>query len=403
MRICLVYDCLFPWTVGGAERWTRNVAEALAARGHDVTYLTRRQWELGDEPDLPGIRVVAVSPPEALYGADGNRTIGQALRFGRGVAQHLAAHRGAYDVVHVSAAPYFGVLGAGLVRRLGGYRMAVDWHEVWSDGYWREYLGGVKGRVARTIQRLCVRIPQQAFCFSAMHAQRLREEGLKGEPIVLRGEWAGATERPDPRPAEPLVVFAGRMIPEKHAPDVVPAVMAARERIPGLRATIYGDGPQLGEVRAAIAAHGAEGIVDAPGFVDEDVVQDALARATCLLMPSTREGYGMIVIEAAAKGVPSVLVAAPDNASTEHIAEGVNGFVVADLSAPALADGIVAAHEGGAALREATADWFARHAHELSIATSLQRVVAAYGGGGAADGGADEPGGQTAPAPAGRS
>jgi glycosyltransferase involved in cell wall biosynthesis len=381
MRICLVYDCLFPWTVGGAERWTRNVAEALAARGHEVTYLTRRQWEPGDEPELPGIRVVAVSPAEELYGADGNRTIGQALRFGRGVARHLASHRGAYDVVHVSAAPYFGVLGAGLVRRVGGYRMAVDWHEVWSDGYWREYLGGVKGRVARTIQRLCVRIPQQAFCFSAMHAQRLRDEGLKSEPIVLRGEWGGPTDRPQPRPAEPLVVFAGRLIAEKHAPDVVPAVMAARERIPQLRATIFGDGPQLGDVRAAIAAHGAEGIVEAPGFVDEQVVQDALARATCLLMPSTREGYGMIVIEAAAQGVPTVLVAAPDNASTEHIAQGVNGFVVADLSPGALAGGIVAAHEGGAALREATADWFATHAHELSVATSLERVVAAYAGG----------------------
>jgi glycosyltransferase involved in cell wall biosynthesis len=381
MRICLVYDCLFPWTVGGAERWTRNVAEALVAGGHEVTYLTRTQWAPGDEPHLPGIRVVAVSPAEDLYGPDGNRTIGQALRFGRGVARHLATHRGAYDVVHVSASPYFGVLAAGLMRRLGGYRMAVDWHEVWSDSYWREYLGGLKGRVAQAIQRRCVRLPQQAFCFSAMHAQRLREEGLKGAPIVLRGEWAGPTGRPDPRPAEPLVVFAGRMIPEKHAPDVVPAVMAARERIPGLRATIFGDGPQLDDVRAAIAASGAEGIVDAPGFVDEDVVQDALARATCLLMPSTREGYGMIVIEAAAKGVPSVLVAAVDNASTEHIAEGVNGFVVADGKPSALAGGIVAAHEGGAALREATADWFAAHAHELSIATSLQRVVEAYADG----------------------
>ena len=381
MRICLVYDCLFPWTVGGAERWTRNVAEALVAGGHEVTYLTRTQWAPGDEPHLPGIRVIAVSPAEDLYGADGNRTIGQALRFGRGVARHLATHRGAYDVVHVSASPYFGVLAAGLVRRLGGYRMAVDWHEVWSDSYWREYLGGLKGRVAQAIQRLCVRLPQQAFCFSAMHAQRLREEGLRSDPIVLRGEWAGPTDRPDPRPAEPLVVFAGRMIGEKHAPGVVPAVMLARERIPGLRATIFGDGPQLRDVRVAIAASGAEGIVDAPGFVDEDVVQDALARATCLLMPSTREGYGMIVIEAAAKGVPSVLVAAVDNASTEHIDEGVNGFVVADGSPAALAGGIVAASAGGAALREATADWFAAHAHELSIATSLQRVVEAYADG----------------------
>ena len=381
MSICLVYDCLFPWTVGGAERWTRNVAEALAAQGHEVTYLTRRQWEPGDEPDLPGIRVFAVAPAEDLYGADGNRTIGQALRFGRGVARHLRAHRGDYDVVHVSASPYFGVLAAGLVRAVGGgrYRLAVDWHEVWSDAYWREYLGGLKGRVAQLIQRVCVRLPQQAFCFSAMHARRLRDEGLKGEPIVLRGEWAGPTDRPTPRPAEPLVVFAGRMIPDKNAPAVVAAVAAARATIPDLRGIVFGDGPQLEEVRAAIAAHGAGAYVEAPGFVEEAEVQDALGRATCLLMPSTREGYGMIVVEAAAQGVPSVLVEAVDNASTEHIEEGVNGFVVADLSPQALAGGIIAAHAGGAALRESTADWFAAHAEELSIATSLRRVVAAYG------------------------
>src|ERR1700729_3261337 len=45
MRICLVYDCLFPHTVGGAERWYRNLGERLAADAHDVTYLTLRQWD----------------------------------------------------------------------------------------------------------------------------------------------------------------------------------------------------------------------------------------------------------------------------------------------------------------------------------------------------------------------
>jgi glycosyltransferase involved in cell wall biosynthesis len=141
---------------------------------------------------------------------------------------------------------------------------------------------------------------------------------------------------------------------------------------------IFGDGPELEAVHAAVARHGAQDYIDTPGFVDEDTVQDTLARATCLLMPSTREGYGMIVIEAAAKGVPSVLVAAEDNASTEHIEEGVNGFVVADLSPAALAGGVVAAYEGGAALRDATADWFAAHARELSVAHSIDRVLERY-------------------------
>jgi hypothetical protein len=49
MRICLVYDCLYPHTVGGAERWYRDVAERLAAEGHEVTYLTLRQWPRGEQ------------------------------------------------------------------------------------------------------------------------------------------------------------------------------------------------------------------------------------------------------------------------------------------------------------------------------------------------------------------
>ncbi len=378
MRICIVYDCLFPWTVGGAERWMRNVAEALAADGHAVTYLTRRQWPSDAPPELPGIRVVAVSRDEPLYGPDGSRTIGEPLRFGWGVLRHLARHGRDYDVVHTASFPYFSLLAAGAMRRRGGYRIVSDWHEVWSDAYWREYLGGVKGRVARSVQRRCARVPQDAFCFAQLTAARLRALGLRGEPTVLRGEYAGSTEAREPAPPEPLVVFAGRMIAEKQAPAVVSAVLAARERVPGLGAVLFGDGPQRDDVRAAIAAAGAHDVIEAPGFVDADEVEATMGRACCLLLPSIREGYGAIVVEAAAMGVPSVLVAAPDNAAVEHIEEGVNGFVAPNASPDALADAVVAAWERRDELRRCTATWFAVHARELSMSTSLERVVAAY-------------------------
>jgi glycosyltransferase involved in cell wall biosynthesis len=378
VRICIVYDCLFPWTVGGAERWMRNVAEALAADGHDVTYLTRLQWEPGDPPQIPGVRVVAVSRAEPLYGPDGNRTIGEPLRFGWGVLRHLARHGRRYDVVHTASFPYFSLLAAGAMRRRGGYRIIADWHEVWSDVYWREYLGGPQARVARLVQRLCMKVRQDAFCFAQLTAARLRDEGLRNAPTVLRGEYAGSTDPPPPQPPEPLVVFAGRMIPEKQAPAVVPAILAARERVPQLRAVIFGDGPQLADVHSAIARLDAGDVVEAPGFVAAERVDETLARACCLLLPSIREGYGAIVVEAAAMGVPSVLVAAPDNAAVEHIEEGVNGFVCADASPAALADAIVAAYERREELRTSTAAWFAANAHELSMSTSLERVVERY-------------------------
>jgi glycosyltransferase involved in cell wall biosynthesis len=322
--------------------------------------------------------VVAVSRDEPLYGPDGNRTIGEPLRFGWGVLKHLGRHGRDYDVVHTASFPYFSLLAAGVARRRAGYRIVADWHEVWSASYWAEYLGGLQGRVAQLIQRACARVPQRAFCFSELHARRLREEGLRGEPTVLRGEYAGPVDGLARRAPEPLAVFAGRMIPEKQAPAVVDAVVAARARVPQLRAILFGDGPQLPDVRAAIARHGADAYVSAPGFVDAEEVEDGLSRAACLVLPSVREGYGAIVVEAAAHAVPSVLVAAPDNAAVEHVEEGVNGFVAPDASPAALADAIVTAYERREALRASTAEWFARNAHTLQMRTSLERVVESY-------------------------
>src|SRR4051812_294831 len=51
VRVCIVYDCLYPYTVGGAERWYRALVAELIAAGHEVTYLTRRQWPVGTAPD----------------------------------------------------------------------------------------------------------------------------------------------------------------------------------------------------------------------------------------------------------------------------------------------------------------------------------------------------------------
>ena len=62
---------------------------------------------------------------------------------------------------------------------------------MWSGSYWREYLGPVGGRVGVLVQRLCARVPQRAYCFSELHARRLREEGLRGSVTVLRGLWTG--------------------------------------------------------------------------------------------------------------------------------------------------------------------------------------------------------------------
>ena len=380
MRVCIVYDCLYPYTIGGAERWYRNLAERLASSGHEVTFLTRRQWGRDDDAEVPGVRVVAVSPRMELY-ARGRRRILPPLLFGLGVLSHLLGHGRRYDVVHTASFPYFSLLAAGAVRTRGGFRVVVDWHEIWTREYWREYVGPVAGRIGWRVQRACLQVPQRAFCFSRLHERRLREQGLRGELTRLEGQYAGPLAPPEPLPARPVAVFAGRHIPEKRVPALVPALARAREQIPDLRGEIYGDGPERAQVLKGIADHGLEDCVIAPGFVDAEILEHALASALCLVLPSRREGYGLVVIEAAARGVPTVVVEGPDNAATELVEEGLNGSIASSAAPEDLAGAILRIHRGGRALRESTADWFCKNTKRLSLERSLDTVLKAYADG----------------------
>jgi glycosyltransferase involved in cell wall biosynthesis len=379
MRVCLVYDCLFPHTVGGAERWYRSLAERLAADGHEVTYLTLRQWDRGVDPGVRGVDVRIVGPRMQLYAGPGRRRILPPLVFGVGVLWHLLRHGRRYDVVHTASFPYFSLLAAAVARPAWRYRLVVDWFEVWSRSYWREYLGRLAGDIGWWVQRVCARVPQRAFCFSQLHAARLRAEGHAEDITILPGVYDGPLEPHEPRAPDPVVVFAGRHIPEKQVPAIPPAIAVARERLPELQAVILGDGPDRAKVTGLVGELGLEAVVEIPGFVATEVVERDLSRALCLLLPSRREGYGLVVVEAASRGTPTVVVAGPDNAAVELIDEGQNGFVAPSASAEDLAAAIVRVHERGATLRETTVAWFARNARRLSLAHSLEIVLEAYG------------------------
>jgi glycosyltransferase involved in cell wall biosynthesis len=379
VRVCIVYDCLYPYTIGGAERWYRNLAERLASGGHEVTFLTRRQWPRGETARVPGVRVVSVSPRMELYARGRRRTL-PPLLFGLGVLVHLVRHRGRYDILHTASFPYFSLLAADLARRRSNYDLIVDWHEVWTKDYWREYIGPLRGRIGWRIQLACLRVPQRAFCFSRLHDRRLRKMGLSGSLTRLEGQYAGPRAVASPAVARPVVVFAGRHIPDKRVPTLVPAIVLARDDLPNLRGEIYGDGPERPDVLAAIAELGAREYIFAPGFVDGEVLDRALASALCFVLPSKREGYGLVVLEATARGVPVVVVAGPDNAATELIKEGTNGTVATSAAARDLASAFVRIHKAGAPLRMATAEWFRKNADRLSIERSLSRVLEAYGG-----------------------
>jgi glycosyltransferase involved in cell wall biosynthesis len=380
MRIALVYDCLFPNTIGGAERWYRNVAERLDGH-HQVTYLTRRQW--GAEGPQTDFETVAVGGGGDLYNSSGNRSIGAPLRFGWGVFRHLLRHGGRYDAVHTASFPYFSVLGAWAALRLRRSHapLIVDWHEYWSDDYWRRYLGPVRGRIGAAIQLLCLRAADHSFTFSRLVERRLTERGHSGPVVRLTGEYveeSGVVDFSDEPVDPPLVVFAGRHIPEKRVLSIPPALKIARREIPRLRCAILGEGPETEALRDLVSRLSLGDAIEVRGRVAPAEVRETIAAASCLVNPSEREGYGVVVIEAAARGTPTILVEGPENAAAELVEPGVNGFIARSDAPDEISKSVIEAVDRAEGLRRSTRDWYEQNRDALSFESSVARIEAAY-------------------------
>jgi glycosyltransferase involved in cell wall biosynthesis len=373
MRVCILYDCLFPWTIGGAERWYRALAERLAAEGHSVTYLTLRQWERGKEPHIPGVAVVAVGPRLVQYDNGRRRRIWPPLRYGLGVFGHLLRHGREYDHVHGASFPFFSILAAGLIRPLHRYSLGVDWHEVWTREYWRQYLGAA-GLLGWWVQAMCAKIPHKAFVFSELHRGRLASLGV--DAIRLPGEYAGGSHPPAPAATPPTILYAGRLIPEKRVGLLIEAFAVAHSQMGELRLRIIGEGPEAPSLVRRIERLGRGDAVNISPFVSAADLEAGMAEATAIVQPSAREGYGMVVVEAAAHGVPVIVVQGEDNAATELVDAGENGLISSDIPS-ALAAAILAVCRDNAVSRATASAWYARNRERLSIESSFATLLEA--------------------------
>ncbi len=375
-RICVIYDCLFPLSRGGAERWYRCLVDRLVASGASVTYVTRRQWTTG-APEWSGVEVVAVSSDSDLYDTVGVRRARPALAFGAGTFRWMVRHRGSYDGVITASFPFFSLLASQGALVGSGTPIFVDYHEVWSGDYWRSYSGWAKGTVGSAIEELCIVLTRFAQVFTVESARRLRARRFRGDVMVLPGLLPGSRMMGVASaavPEKPMVIFVGRHVKHKGV-RLLPQIFAgARATLPDLTMTVVSDGPERASVEGDIAALGLSDAVTFTGDVSDEELGRLFARASCTVVPSLREGYGIVVAESASAGTPVVVADNPENLATGLVETGVNGFVV-DPSVDGLSKGIVAVVAGGRALRESTVDWSIRYSPAHSVDRSAKKMA----------------------------
>jgi glycosyltransferase involved in cell wall biosynthesis len=318
MKIAFVYDAVYPWIKGGAERRIFEIGKRLAARGHEVHVFGVRWWKGASVLKHEKMILHGVCGTLNFY-VHGRRSIFEAIIFSLALLPRLAARR--FDVIDVSAIPFFPCFSVKLISAFKKTPVIYTWHEVWRD-YWLEYLGAA-GVIGKLIEAAAAKLGGTAVAVSSMTRTGLAGLGRAAElvPIVPNGVDVKEIEAVPPAEDVCDILFAGRMIRDKNLDLLLEAVAYVRTNKPDIRCDIVGDGPEKDRLERLSAKLGLGNNVRFFGFLNGREVNMRIKSSKIMVLPSRREGFGMVVLEAFACGIPVVTVDAPQNASRELVDE----------------------------------------------------------------------------------
>ncbi|MHB1045289.1 MAG: glycosyltransferase family 4 protein [Thermoanaerobaculia bacterium] len=325
--VALVYDLVYPFVPGGVQR--RNYAIAIQlALTRDVALYGFSHWRGAANGFIPGCRYVDVGPPARLYSKSGRRLIREPLLFSIRLLPHLMkSQEEVWDVANI---PYFPLLVAGLLARLRRKALVATWCEFWGD-LWPQYLGPV-GFVARWVETLALRTPGRLVAISEHTKKKMVAAGVAPERIdvVPCGVDVAQIRAAAAAKDGAEMLFVGRLIGHKRADLAIDALTRLGPAFSYLRLDIVGDGPERTDLERRVQALGLQSRVRFLGELPEQLEVYARMKAASLLVaPSSREGFGIVAVEAWACGLPVVVCEGPDNALATLVECPALGRVVA--------------------------------------------------------------------------
>lgn len=344
MKIAFIYDAMYPWVTGGAEKRIYELATRLAQRGHDVhCYSWGWWWPDEGEKDIiyEGIHLHGVGKPAELYTSE-RRSIKEAVLFAIKLFPILMKEK--FDIVDCQGFPFFSCFTSKIHSLCGKSNLVITIHEVWGD-YWYQYLG-TAGFFGKLVESIMFRLSNRIITVSDKTNNDLKKirnipdskvipNGINFKEIIDVSSGNGKWQ----------VIYAGRMIKEKRVDLLVKALAEVKEEIPNIKALIIGEGPENQQIKKIASDLKLDDNITFLGFMDShNELISYFKSSEVFVLPSEREGFGIVVLEANASGLPVVVVKSPLNAAIDLIDEGKNGFI-AESSTNGLKNKIITAIE----------------------------------------------------------
>jgi len=189
------------------------------------------------------------------------------------------------------------------------------------------------------------------FCYGQRSKGYLLSYGAPDERVFTRCQAAALPRDYDPSRAldrrlaflaegkPPVILYVGRLAPEKNLFVLLEAFQSLLAVRPDCTLKLVGDGPDRAALEAAAARRELGGKVVFAGPRNGSDLWQEYVKASCLVLPSVSEPWGLVVNEALAHGCP-VVVSERCGCVPELVLEGETGYAFAPDSAEQLCDSI---------------------------------------------------------------
>jgi glycosyltransferase involved in cell wall biosynthesis len=198
------------------------------------------------------------------------------------------------------------------------------------------------------LERLAMRTAQSILSISDYtRAQLCAHNGIPTSSVQLlpcaldpfwAADYASKTGLPAPDPARPLLLTVARLADSeryKGIDQVIRALPALAKAIPGIRYAIVGTGTDRARLEQVARECGVAERVEFRGRVSSEALAAAYAESALFVMPSAKEGFGIVFLEAALFNKASI--GGNHGGTPEVIADGVTGRLVTYDDVPGFA------------------------------------------------------------------
>lgn len=302
---------------GGAEVMTHEIARRLADRGHDVTLFTSLYLASPHTESIDNVRIIRKGNRFSIYG--------EAKKF-------YKLNYKNFDLVidEINVRPFM------TPKYVKGLPVVALIHQISPEQFTYElpFPLGLIGRYY--LEKKWLSYYRNILTITVSNSTKISLEDLnfKRVYVIEEGLSVHPLEKISPKENVLTITFIGRLKKHKLPDHAVLAFRKIANSLPGSQMFVIGNGYMLNRLKQLRVNN-----VTFFGHIDDKRKYELLSRSHLVIVPATREGWGLVVIEANAMGTPVVAYSVPG--LVDSVRNNINGILLKRNTPDEMADTVI--------------------------------------------------------------